>query len=60
MSVMCQGSPLENGPYRPNGLVPPEEQKWSGFRNSYIGLGEKHCGTLRDVDSDPPVTQPQF
>jgi hypothetical protein len=57
MSAVCQGSILDNKRYRTNGLV-PDEPNWSGFRDSSIGLGEKNRGTLRDVDSDPALTQP--
>jgi len=37
---------------------PPEELNRSGFRNAPIGLGEEHRGAIRDIDGDPPFTQP--
>jgi len=57
MSAVCQESTLDKGKYRTNGLV-TDEPNWSEFRDSSIGLSEKHRGTLRDVDSDLPLIQP--
>jgi hypothetical protein len=36
----------------------PEELYCSGFRNEPAGLGEEHGGYLRDINGDPPFTQP--
>jgi len=36
----------------------PEETTRSGYRDAPTGLSEKHRGALRDVDRDPPFSQP--
>ena len=36
----------------------PEELNCLGFRDAPTGLGEEHRRALRDVDSNPPLTQP--
>jgi hypothetical protein len=36
----------------------PEESNWSGFRDVSIGLSEEHRGTVLDIDSERPLTQP--
>jgi hypothetical protein len=35
-----------------------EELNWSRFVDSLAGLCEEHRGNFRDVDGDPPVSQP--
>jgi len=38
----------------------PEQLYCSGVLDAPTGLGEKHRGALRDIDGDPPFTQPPF
>jgi hypothetical protein len=38
----------------------PEELYCSGVLDAPTGLGEQHRGALRDIDGDPPFTQPTF
>jgi len=38
----------------------PEELYCSGFSDAPAGFGEEHRGALRDIDGDPPFTQPQL
>jgi len=36
----------------------PKELNWSGFWDASTGLSEEHRGALRDIDGDPPFSQP--
>ena len=36
----------------------PEELYCSGFRDAPTGHSEEHGESLRDIDGDPPFTQP--
>ena len=38
----------------------PEDLFCSGFRDAPTGLSEGHDGSLRDINGDPPFTQPPF
>jgi hypothetical protein len=38
----------------------PEELNLLGFWDAPTGLSERHRGALRDIEGDPPVTQPPF
>jgi hypothetical protein len=35
-----------------------EELNRSAFTDAPTCLGEEHCRALRDIDGDPPLTQP--
>ena len=53
---MYQGSPLNNGRFRPNGFA-AEELNLLEFRDALTGLSEEHHGAFRDT-GDPPFSQP--
>ena len=36
----------------------PEDLFSSGFRDAPTGLSEEHGGTLRNINGNPPFTQP--
>ena len=36
----------------------PEELNWSEFQDAPTGLSEEEGGDLRDIDGDPPFSQP--
>jgi hypothetical protein len=36
----------------------PKELNRSRFWDAPTALSEEHCGALRDIDSDPPFSQP--
>jgi hypothetical protein len=54
---MYQGHPKITGGINPLDWL-PEELKWSGFRYAPTGLSEEEGRDLRDIDGDPPFSQP--
>ena len=56
-SAVYRVSPQDNGCHRPFDWL-PEELYCSWFRDAPVGLVEEHGGALRDINGDPPFTQP--
>jgi len=64
-TMFRQGEPFIKGRPKKTDVVEtldwlPEMMYCSRFRNAPIGLGKEHRGALRDIDGDPPFTQPSL